>query len=52
MATRSTTAATGREALAEAGGQPPDAVILDLGLPDIDGIEVIRGAAGLVHGRR
>jgi two-component system, OmpR family, KDP operon response regulator KdpE len=35
------TAATGREALASAIGHPPDAVILDLGLPDIDGVEVI-----------
>jgi two-component system, OmpR family, KDP operon response regulator KdpE len=35
------TASTGREALALAAGQPPDAVILDLGLPDIDGTEVI-----------
>jgi len=31
-----TTARTGREALAVAASQPPDAVILDLGLPDID----------------
>jgi two-component system KDP operon response regulator KdpE len=35
------TAATGQEALAEARRRPPDAVILDLGLPDVDGIEVI-----------
>jgi two-component system, OmpR family, KDP operon response regulator KdpE len=35
------TARTGREALAVAASQPPDAVILDLGLPDIDGTEVI-----------
>jgi two-component system, OmpR family, KDP operon response regulator KdpE len=35
------TAATGREALASAIANPPDAVILDLGLPDIDGVEVI-----------
>jgi two-component system, OmpR family, KDP operon response regulator KdpE len=34
-------ARTGREALAVAASQPPDAVILDLGLPDIDGTEVI-----------
>jgi two-component system KDP operon response regulator KdpE len=36
-----TMARTGREALALAASQPPDAVILDLGLPDIDGTEVI-----------
>jgi two-component system KDP operon response regulator KdpE len=41
-----TTAATGQEALAEARRRPPDAVILDLGLPDVDGIEVIRGLRG------
>ena len=35
------TAGTGREALAVAANQPPDAIILDLGLPDIDGTEVI-----------
>jgi two-component system KDP operon response regulator KdpE len=35
------TAATGRRALAEATTRPPDLVILDLGLPDIDGAEVI-----------
>jgi two-component system, OmpR family, KDP operon response regulator KdpE len=34
-------ARTGREALAVAASQPPDAIILDLGLPDIDGTEVI-----------
>jgi two-component system, OmpR family, KDP operon response regulator KdpE len=34
-------ARTGREALALAASQPPDAIILDLGLPDIDGTEVI-----------
>jgi two-component system KDP operon response regulator KdpE len=42
-----TTAATGREALTEAERRPPDAVILDLGLPDADGIEVIRRLRGL-----
>jgi two-component system, OmpR family, KDP operon response regulator KdpE len=35
-------AAAGRPALAEAAQHPPDAVILDLGLPDLDGVEVIR----------
>ena len=35
------TAGTGREAMALAADRPPDAVILDLSLPDIDGIEVI-----------
>ena len=35
------TAATGREALTVAASHPPDAIILDLGLPDIDGTEVI-----------
>ncbi len=36
------TAAAGRQALAEAARHPPDAVILDLGLPDLDGVQVIR----------
>jgi two-component system KDP operon response regulator KdpE len=35
------TAGTGREALAVAASHTPDAIILDLGLPDIDGTEVI-----------
>ncbi len=35
------TARTGRDALALAADQAPDAIILDLGLPDIDGTEVI-----------
>ena len=35
------TAGSGREALAVAASAPPDAIILDLGLPDIDGTEVI-----------
>jgi two-component system, OmpR family, KDP operon response regulator KdpE len=36
------TAKAGREALAEAARRPPDAVLLDLGLPDLDGNDVIR----------
>ncbi len=39
-------AATGAEALEEAGRYPPDLVILDLGLPDLDGVEVIQGLRG------
>ena len=35
------TARTGWDALALAARRPPDAVILDLGLPDIDGTQVI-----------
>jgi two-component system KDP operon response regulator KdpE len=44
-----TTAATGQEALTEARRRPPDAVILDLGLPDVDGIEVIGRLRGWSH---
>jgi two-component system KDP operon response regulator KdpE len=40
------TAATGSGALATAASHPPDLVILDLGLPDIDGVDVIRGLRG------
>jgi two-component system KDP operon response regulator KdpE len=39
-------ATTGTQALALAARRHPDAVILDLGLPDIDGIDVIRGLRG------
>jgi two-component system KDP operon response regulator KdpE len=35
-------AASGQEALSGAATQKPDIVILDLGLPDIDGVEVTR----------
>jgi two-component system KDP operon response regulator KdpE len=37
-----TTSVAGQEALVEAARRPPDAVLLDLGLPDLDGTEVIR----------
>jgi two-component system KDP operon response regulator KdpE len=40
------TASEGREALAEARRRPPDVVLLDLGLPDLDGREVIRELRG------
>jgi two-component system KDP operon response regulator KdpE len=39
-------AASGTEALEVAGRYPPDLVILDLGLPDLDGVEVIQGLRG------
>ena len=39
-------AATGSEALQVAGRYPPDLVILDLGLPDLDGVQVIQGLRG------
>jgi two-component system, OmpR family, KDP operon response regulator KdpE len=40
------TAQSGAQALDEAAHQPPDLVILDLGLPDLDGVEVIGGLRG------
>jgi two-component system, OmpR family, KDP operon response regulator KdpE len=39
-------APTGERALELAAQHPPDAVILDLGLPGIDGVEVIHGLRG------
>jgi two-component system KDP operon response regulator KdpE len=36
------TASDGRRALQEATQNPPDAVILDLGLPELDGMEVLQ----------
>ena len=36
------TAENGNQALLEAVSQNPDAILLDLGLPDMDGIEIIR----------
>lgn len=35
-------AENGRQGLAHATNQPPDLIILDLGLPDVDGLEVIQ----------
>ena len=40
------TAADGAGALRAAAEQPPDLVVLDLGLPDLDGVEVIAGLRG------
>jgi two-component system, OmpR family, KDP operon response regulator KdpE len=40
------TAATGRQALDIAARHPPDLVLLDLGLPDLDGVDVIAGLRG------
>ena len=42
-------AATGEQALDLAARRQPDAVILDLGLPGIDGVEVIQGLRGWSH---
>lgn len=39
-------AVDGATALAAASSRPPDLVILDLGLPDMDGTDVIRGLRG------
>ena len=39
-------AASGADALTTAAAHPPDVVILDLGLPDMDGTEVIAGLRG------
>jgi two-component system, OmpR family, KDP operon response regulator KdpE len=39
-------AGDGRTALKTAAAHPPDLVVLDLGLPDMDGAEIIRGLRG------
>ncbi|GAA2556893.1 response regulator [Winogradskya consettensis] len=40
------TAADGTQALTAAGHTPPDLAIVDLGLPDMDGVDVVRGLRG------
>ncbi len=40
------TADCGHRALTAAASRPPDLVILDLGLPDMDGVQVIEGLRG------
>jgi two-component system KDP operon response regulator KdpE len=42
-------AGDGASALAAASRHPPDVVVLDLGLPDMDGTEVIAGLRGWSH---
>ena len=39
-------AETGRQGLVEAGTRRPDLVVLDLGLPDVDGVDFIRDLRG------
>lgn len=39
-------ATTGAQGLVQAGNQPPDLVIVDLGLPDMDGVQVVTGLRG------
>ena len=45
------TASTGAEALAVAARHQPELVVLDLGLPDLDGVEVIHGLRGWSQAR-
>lgn len=43
------TAANGTDAVMEAASRNPDIILLDLGLPDIDGVEVIRRVRSWSH---
>ncbi|MCA4132914.1 response regulator [Arthrobacter sp. M4] len=43
---QATTVGTGTDALKAAASRPVDIVVLDLGLPDMDGVDVIRGLRG------
>ena len=46
---RHITAASGEAAIREASSRNPDVVLLDLGLPDMDGVEVIRRIRSWSH---
>jgi two-component system KDP operon response regulator KdpE len=43
---RIVTAATGSAALDEAAAMNPDVIVLDLGLPDMDGMDIIQAIRG------
>ena len=43
-------AETGQQGLSMSAAQPPDLIILDLGLPDMDGLQIIEDTASLVSG--
>ena len=42
-------AATGTAGLAAAAQSEPDVIVLDLGLPDLDGVDVVRGVRAYSH---
>lgn len=46
---RTVHAASGRDGIARAADHQPDVVLLDLGLPDLDGLEVTRQLRGWTH---